>query len=182
MDYITGNQAKSSNPLGKRLPIFIAGIVLILGSMTVYRLRQANVSGLETPIQVMPEIKTVTALGRLEPRGEIIQIAVSSGAQGNQIEELLIQEGDQVKRGDVMAILDSRDRLEAALNQAEEQVGVAIANLAQINAGAKTGEIQAQEAAIARIETERDNNISAQIATVSRIEAELNNAEVEYQR
>jgi len=129
MDYITGNQAKSSNPLGKRLPIFIAGIVLILGSMTVYRLRQANVSGLETPIQVMPEIKTVTALGRLEPRGEIIQIAVSSGAQGNQIEELLIQEGDQVKRGDVMAILDSRDRLEAALNQAEEQVGVAIANL-----------------------------------------------------
>ena len=182
MNYITGNNTKSSKPLVKRLPVLIMGVALIFGGITVYKLRQANVTETEAPIQIMPEIKTVTALGRLEPSGEIIQISVSSASEGNRIEELLVQEADQIQKGDVIAILDSRDRLKAALNQAQEQVGVAQANLAQINAGAKTGEIQAQEAAIARIETERDNNISAQIATVSRIEAELNNAQIEYQR
>ena len=185
MNYITGNDTKSSKPLGQRLPtlpVLIVGIVLILGGITVYRLRQTTVSEAEVPIQVMPEIKTVTALGRLEPKGEIIQLSVSSGAEGNRIEELLVEEGDEIKRGDVIAVLDSRDRLEAALNQAQEQVGVARANLAQVKAGAKTGEIQAQQAAIARIEAERSNNIIAQSAMVSRMEAELRNAELEYQR
>ena len=182
MNYITGNDTKSSKPLGQRLPVVIVGIALILGGITVYRLRQTTVSEVEAPIQVMPEIKTVTALGRLEPSGEIIQLSVSSATEGNRIEELLVQEGDEIKRGDVIAVLDSRDRLEAALNQAQEQVGVTQANLAQVQAGAKTGEIQAQQAAIARIEVERSNNIIAQSAMVSRMEAELVNAELEYQR
>ena len=185
MNYITSNDTKSSKPLGQRLPrlpVLIVGIALILGGITVYRLRQTTVLEAEAPIQVMPEITTVTALGRLEPSGEIIQLSVSSGAEGNRLEELLVQEGDEIKRGDVIAVLDSRDRLEAALNQAQEQVGVAQANLAQVKAGAKTGEIQAQQAAIARIEAERSNNIIAQSAMVSRMEAELRNAEIEYQR
>ncbi|MEL6502088.1 MAG: efflux RND transporter periplasmic adaptor subunit, partial [Cyanobacteria bacterium J06623_1] len=90
--------------------------------------------------------------------------------------------GDKVERGQIIAVLDSRDRLQAALEQAQEQVRVAQANLALVKAGAKTGEIQAQEAAIARIEAERSNNMMAQSATVSRIQAEVNNAQVEYQR
>ena len=70
----------------------------------------------------------------------------------------------------------------AALKQAQERVRVAQANLAKVKAGAKTGEIEAQKAAIARIEAELSNDIAAQEATVARLEAELNNAQVEYQR
>ena len=182
MNYITEAQAKSSKPLVNRLPVLIAILTLIIGGITAYRLRQSSVSQPEAVPQVMPEIKTVTALGRLEPSGEIVQISVSSASEGNRIEELLIKEGDENKKGQVLAVLDSRDRLEAALNQAREQVRVAEANLAQVKAGAKIGEIQAQQAAIARIEAERSNDIAAQTAMVSRMEAELSNAEVEYQR
>ena len=181
MEYTADNKTKSSKPLVKNLPALIVGLAVIVGGVT-YRLTQADTSQTEAPTQVMPEIKTVTALGRLEPSGEIIQISVSSAAEGNQIDELLVNEGDEIEKGQTIAVLDSRDRLEAALNQAQEQVRVAQANLAQIKAGAKTGEIQAQEAAIARIEAERSNDIMAQEATVSRIEAEVNNAQVEYQR
>ncbi|MEM7760347.1 MAG: ABC exporter membrane fusion protein [Cyanobacteria bacterium P01_A01_bin.40] len=182
MNFITGNNTKSSNPLPKKLSVYLAGIALILGGLTVYKLRQADISQSEVPIQVVPEITTVTALGRIEPRGEVIQISVSAAADGDRLEELLVKEGAEIKQGDVIAVLDSRDRLEAALNQAQEQVGVAQANLAQVKAGAKTGEIQAQQATIARIEVERENNISAQSAMVSRMQAELSNAEIEYQR
>ena len=182
MEYTVDNKAKSDRPLVKKIPALIVGLALIVGGIAVYRVTQTNTAPTETPVQSMPEIKTVTALGRLEPSGEIIQISVSSGAEGNRIEKLLVNEGDKIQKGRVIAVLDSRDRLEAALNQAQEQVTVAQANLAQIKAGAKTGEIRAQEAAIARLEAEKSNDIMAQTATLSRIEAELNNARVEYQR
>ncbi|MEY2831930.1 MAG: hypothetical protein RLZZ574_1188 [Cyanobacteriota bacterium] len=182
MNYITDKQNKSSKPLIKNLPAIMIGLVLILGGATIYRLRQASVSETEVPPLVMPEIKTVTALGRLEPSGEIIEISADSTSSGNRLEELLVKQGDQIKQGDVIAVVDSRDRLQAALNQAQEQVRVAQANLALVSAGAKTGEIQAQQAAIARIQIERDNNIAAQTAMVARMQAELNNAQVEYQR
>lgn len=182
MNYITDDSHKSSKPLIKNLPAILVGLVLILGGATVHRLVTTDDTSTKVTTSVMPEIKTVTALGRIEPEGEIIEVSVSSAAEGNRIEELLVRQGDTIERGDVIAIIDSRDRLEAALNQAEEQVQVAEANLAKIKAGAKTGEIQAQEAAIARIKTETANNITAQQATVSRIEAELNNARTEYQR
>lgn len=182
MDYTADSITKSGKPLIKKIPVIIIGLALIVGPMTVYRFTQTDTSESEIPAQTMPEIKTVTALGRLEPNGEIVTVSVSSAAQGNQIENLLVKEGDEVAKGQTIAILDSRDRLEAALNQAQEQVKVAQANLELVKAGAKTGEIQAQEAAIARIEAERSNDIMAQNATVSRIQAEVNNAEVEYQR
>lgn len=182
MEYTADSKTKSSKPLVKKIPVLIAGLALIVGGITVDRFTQTDLSESEIPAQTMPEIKTVTALGRLEPSGEVITVSVSSSAEGNRIEELLVQEGDEIDKGQIIVVLDSRDRLEAALNQAQEQVRVAQANLAQVEAGAKTGEIQAQEAAIARIEAERSNDITAQKATISRIQAEVNNAEVEYQR
>lgn len=182
MDYLAKNLTDSSKSLRKRLPTIIIGVALIVSGITVYKLFPDTISEPEPPAQVMPEIKTVTALGRLEPSGEIIQISVSSAAEGNRIEELLVKEADKIEKGQTIAVLDSRDRLKAALNQAREQMRVAQANLAQVKAGAKTGEIQAQKAAIARIEAERSNNVMAQTATISRIEAELNNAQVEYRR
>ena len=184
MNYITENKAKSSKPLVNKSSALTIALALLMGGATVYTLSQFSFTSEPevVPETVMPEIQTVTALGRLEPSGEIIQVSVSSAAEGNRIEELLVREGNQVEKGQVIAVLDSRDRTLAALKQAEARVSVAQANLARVKAGAKTGEIAAQQAAIARIEAERDNDIAAQSAMVSRMEAELRNAQTEYQR
>lgn len=182
MNYITDKLNKSSKPLVQNLPAVLIGLLVILGGAAVYKIVSFDTSPTEVPAPEMPQIKTVTALGRLEPSGEIVRVSVSSGAEGNRIEKLLVREGDKIQQGEVIAVLDSRDRLEAALSQAKEEVTVARANLALIEAGAKTGEIEAQQAAIARIQAERDNNIAAQRATISRIEAEVNNAQTEYRR
>jgi HlyD family secretion protein len=183
MEQITNNQTKSSNPLVKKVPAIAIGLTLLIGGVTVYALRQFTTTPKPEPVaQTIPEIKTVTALGRLEPSGEIIEISAASGSEGNRIEELRVREGEEVKPGQIIAILDSRDRLEAALQEAQSKVTVAQANLAKVKAGAQTGEIEAQQAAIARIQAERDNDIAAQQATVSRVEAELKNAQLEYRR
>ena len=181
MEYTAENKSKSSKPLVKNIPALVISLVMI-GGVAVYRLTQTSTTESEVPVQTMPEITTVTALGRLEPSGEIIQVSVSSGAEGNRLDELLVEVGDEIERGEVIAVLGSRDRYMAALSQSKEQVTVARANLDLVLAGAKTGEIRAQEAAIARIEAERSNDIMAQEATVSRMKAEVDNARVEYQR
>lgn len=183
MQDVTADNSKASRPLVRPATALVAAAVLGIGGITVYGLRQFSTSGTETPPEaIAPEIKTVTALGRIEPSGEIIQISAPSSSQGDRVEELLVKEGDRIEKEQVVAILDSRDRLQASLKQAEERVRVAQANLAKVKAGAKTGEIEAQRATIARIRAERDNDIAAQAATVARLEAELRNAQVEYQR
>lgn len=183
MNYITQNKTKSSSPLVNKNSISAIALTLIIGGGTVYALRQFSSSSQPVATEaVIPEIKTVTALGRLEPAGEIIQVSVSSASEGNRIEELLVAEGEEVSRGQTIAVLDGRDRAYAALKQSQARVTVAQAHLARVKAGAQTGEIEAQQAAILRIEAERDNDIAAQQATVSRVEAELKNAQTEDDR
>ena len=79
-------------------------------------------------------------------------------------------------------MLDNNARLEAALQQTEGQVRIAEAQLAQVQAGAKTGELQAQRSEIARLQADQAGNVNTQRAAIARLEAEVENARVEYQR
>ncbi|MDM9385176.1 ABC exporter membrane fusion protein [Chlorogloeopsis sp. ULAP01] len=186
-----------------RPSIAIATIAVLsavgIGVYTVKQSRSAELKAQQQLVQ-LPQIKTVTALGRLEPKGEVIKLSAPTSAEGNRVEQLLVKEGDTVKAGQVVAILDNRDRLSSALDEAKEAVQVAQANLQKVEAGAKQGEIQAQKAGIARLQVERgteiaaqkatiarlqaekDTEIEAQKATIAQLQAELDNAQAEYQR
>ena len=173
---------KGVNPR-QRLGILAVIAALASGGIIFYGLSSfQSTQKSSSPPPSIPKITNVTALGRLEPRGEVIQLSAPTSAEGSRVAQLLVKQGDKVSSGQVVAILDSRDRLMAALEQAKEQVRVAEARLAQVKAGAKTGEINAQAATIARLEAEQQGDTSAQTATVARLEAQLRNAETEYQR
>ena len=135
-----------------------------------------------TPIEPIPEPTAVSALGRIEPEGEIIQLSVSSGAEGSKVQRLLVERGNTVRQGQLVAILDSYNRRQAALESAKADVQIAQANLDRVKAGAKKGDINAQKSAINRLEAELRGQIAAQEAEIARLRAELNNAKVEYRR
>lgn len=120
-----------------------------------------------------PGESTVTALGRLEPRGEVIELSAPTSLQSARVAQLLVTEGDKVQINQVVAILDNRNRLQAALNKARQQVKVAQANLAKVRAGAKQGEIAAQKATVTRQEEELRGEITTQQATIERVKAQL---------
>ncbi|AFZ31194.1 ABC exporter membrane fusion protein, DevB family [Gloeocapsa sp. PCC 7428] len=151
----------------------------ILYGVSRFQIRQ---SAAPTPTVSVPQVQVITALGRLEPYQEVIQLSAPVSSEGSRVDELLVKRGDKVRQGQVVAILDSRVRLLTALEQAQQQVKVAQTRLAQVKAGAKSGEINAQTAAIARIEVEKQEETKAQQATVARLEAEVSNAQLEYQR
>jgi HlyD family secretion protein len=174
-------QGKSA-PNRDRWLLIIAASVLCLGA-TVAGMFWRNSKSAPAPQPVsVPTVKTVTALGRLEPKGEVIQLSAPASGQTSRIEQLLVKESDGVKIGQAIAILDNRDKLQAALEEAQEQVSVAQAKLAQIQAGAKQGEIAAQQATILRLDAQSQGDVSAQTATVDRLQAEVQNAATEYQR
>jgi HlyD family secretion protein len=135
-----------------------------------------------SPSVAVPDIKTVSALGRLEPEGEVIQVFAPTSMEGARVEVLSVKHGQQIRKGDTIAVLDTYARRQAVLGEAQEQVRVAQAQLKQVEAGAKAGQIQAQARVLDRQQVELQTETSAQEATIARLQAELRNAELEERR
>jgi HlyD family secretion protein len=74
-----------------------------------------------------PPISAVTALGRLEPKDGIIHIAGPS-RPSVVIAKLAVEEGDQVKAGQVLAVLDSLAEDEARITRLKAELGNALAD------------------------------------------------------
>jgi HlyD family secretion protein len=98
------------------------------------------------------------------------------------VETLSVQHGQQIRKGEVIAVLDTYARRRAALQEAQEQRKVALAQWRQVEAGAKSGEIRAQTRVRDRQQVELQTETAAQTATIARLEAELRNAELEDRR
>lgn len=179
-------QSQKVEIAGKQLPLrrfVIVGAMLLLGGGAYSLWRSLTPSPQSAQSVAAPKIQTVMALGYLEPRGEVIKLsAPNSGGGANRVERLLVKRGQMVRTGEVIAVLDSYDRSQAALVQAQKQVAVAQSNLAVVKAGAKQGEISAQRFEIERLEAQRQGDTRAQEATVARLQAELQNAQIEAQR
>ncbi|MBG1244866.1 ABC exporter membrane fusion protein [Nostoc sp. NZL] len=193
----------SSKASSQGLIALVIAATAITGGIVVYGISQFGLVGQtekSEPVETTPKIQKVAALGRLEPEAEVISLFAPLALDGDRIAQILVKEGDRIKAGQIVAILDARDRLQTAVLQAQQQVRVAQAKLAQVEAGAKAGEIQAQQAsverlqaqsqgdktaqqeAIFRIEAQWEGDRIAQEATIKKLEAELKNAEAEYQR
>ncbi|QMS86902.1 ABC exporter membrane fusion protein [Nostoc edaphicum CCNP1411] len=196
-------QKLSKKTSNKWLVALVIAATAVTGGIVVYGISQFGlVSQAEKsePVETTPKSQKVAALGRLEPEAEVISLFAPLALDGDRIAQILVKEGDRVKAGQMVAILDARDRLQTAVLQAQQQVRVAQAKLAQVEAGAKVGEINAQQAsverlqaqsqgdktaqqeAIFRIEAQWEGDRIAQEATIKKLEAELKNAEAEYQR
>ncbi|BAZ13903.1 DevB family ABC exporter membrane fusion protein [Calothrix sp. NIES-4071] len=119
-------------------------------------------------------VNAVAAEGELQPKDEVIKLfPPTSTAMNARVERLLVKVGDRVKAGQIIAILDSRARLEAALQTVKARVTVQQANLNKVLAGAPTGDINAHKANIEAIKAEKQGQITAQQATIKRLESEL---------
>ncbi|WP_066426939.1 ABC exporter membrane fusion protein [Anabaena sp. 4-3] len=176
----------------------------VTGGMIFYVVSQFGYIGKtaasDTNFQAEASAPKVTALGRLEPETEVIKLSAPLALDGDRVAKILVAEGDTVNSGEVIAILDSQARLKTAVLQAQKQVKVAQAKLNQVKAGAKSGDILAQQASIERLQAQSQGDITAQQETIARIEAqwqgdriaqtatirkleaELKNAEAEYKR
>jgi HlyD family secretion protein len=157
-------------------------IVSLGGGITYWYVSQTKTPTIESePITNLAPTK-VTALGRLEPAGEVIKLSVAN-AQDSRVNQLLVTEGDRVTAKQLIATLQGLDQKQAELSEAKKNLAVYRAKLGQIEAGeAKEAEIAAQKAQISRLKAQLRTETIEREAEIADAQAELKNAEINYNR
>jgi HlyD family secretion protein len=170
---------------GKTLIYWIYGIMLITmaGAGSAYLISQTQTKK-PTPVPTITiaPVTKITALGRLQPQGEVIKLSVAY-AQDSRVNKLLVNEGDRVKADQIIAILQGTDKKQVELAEAEQNLAIERAKLNKIKSGeAKLAEITAQQAIIARTQAQLSTETVEKQAAIARVKAELRNAEANYMR
>ena len=173
-----------SKPSNRSMVAVVTATAVLTVGISYYSIsRSSQVSQpAETEAQPTAALPQVVALGQLEPQTEVIKVSVPATLSHDRVAQLLVKRGDRVTAGQVIAVLDSRDRLQGLLAEAKEQVSVAQAELAQVKAGAKAGEIAAQQAEIVRLQAELDGEIRQQQATLARLQSQVETDRAEFNR
>ena len=89
-----------------------------ISSCTQNKKSSSNAST-EVILDEIPEIEAVAALGQLSPAGEIRRLAapITQFGSSPRLSELLVREGDFVKKGDILAIFENGKKLLADLER-----------------------------------------------------------------
>jgi len=129
--------------LGKRIVDTVDRVAAMVGAPSWQARYQASSDAKATPA---PTPRGVAALGRVEPEDGVIRVTAPYYAgRPSVVRELRVREGDQVQAGQLLAVLDSKPQVEAALQQAGTRVRAARSRVAQVQAGPKTADVAAYE-------------------------------------
>ena len=174
---------KAQQPTKKHNLWLISLLIASLGGgMAYWYISQAKTQTVEPKPSTKLAPIAVTALGRLEPEGEVIKLSVAN-AQDSRVNELLVEEGDRVTAKQLIATLQGLDQKQAELGEAKQNVLVYRAKLEQIRAGeAKLAEIEAQKSSIARLKAQLRTEKIEREAEIADAQAELRNAEINFNR
>jgi HlyD family secretion protein len=104
-----------------------------------------------------PAIEKVVSLGRLEPEGEVIEVAGSSGSGDARVQSLAVDVGDHVEAGQVLAVLDNNEQLRTQHAVAQAQVEQARVRLQQSRLIASTTYTQLH-ASLEALRSQRETN------------------------
>lgn len=171
-----------SNPAANRWTLFLAALAAALAGATYVVASSHLKRSREMPTVSAPIVQQVSAIGRLEPTSEVINISSPSKLGDDRIAQLLVKRGEQVSADQVIAVMESQNQLESALLEAKAQLKVSQAELAQVQAGNQTGKISAQQAEVVRLNRQLAGSVATQEATISRWVAEVKATTTDYDR
>lgn len=109
-----------------RLIVLVAGLGVAVVSLSYLQLRKTPEIAESAASERVerPQIRTVAALGMLEPEGDVLQLAAPTlGVLGApRISQLLVKEGDFVADGQVLAEFDNRQEGQADIAEIRAKV------------------------------------------------------------
>ncbi|UFP95136.1 HlyD family efflux transporter periplasmic adaptor subunit [Gloeobacter morelensis] len=161
------------------LLLVVLALLLAMGSL-VQQIQSADKPPPAARTAASPP--TVAALGRLEPLNRVIRLGPAALQTRARVERLLVAEGQEVTPGAPIALLDSHERLAAAVAVAEAKLKTAETQLARVQAGAKRGEVTAQRKVRDQLQADLTGERAKQRADLQRLASEQRFAEAEYRR
>lgn len=142
---------KVKHPARWLIGLVAAGTVVV-GSTTylvMQRAPKSDIATLTVPVEAKDVTLRITASGKVVP----VQTVNLSPKTSGQLVELLVEQGDRVKQGQIIARMDNSD-LSAQLDQARANLAQAQAQLDQARAGSRPEEIGQARARLAQAEAQ----------------------------
>lgn len=135
--------------IGRHTHLCAVGAVLLLVGFSIFYLTGRNDgSALPAAKAAQPAAPTVVvARGRIEPLERLH--VISGPSHGGTIAELRVKEGQRVRNGDILAVIDTYHTRAASVIVAEKSLALAELELQQVRWGAKAADIEAQKALVA---------------------------------
>jgi len=102
--------------------------ILVIAGGVAFLQRRPDPMLVEAPkAEALRPPEAVAALGRLRPLGEIRRLAAPASGFGGtpRVSKLLVNEGEAVERGQVLAVFDNRPQIEADLEALDAQIRTA---------------------------------------------------------
>ena len=129
--------------------IGVLGTTVIAASILRNRNRSFDATALTVPVETAELTVRITASGEVEP----FRTVNLSPQVGGIVQELVVEQGDRVQAGQVIARMD-RDDLEAQLVQANASLAESQAQLVDVRQGSDAPQIAQAEANLSAIEAQ----------------------------
>jgi len=137
----------------KKIVTILVLISLSLSACSTIAMQpEAGAEATPTPLPVVEKDNTIVAEGHFVPN----RSAHLSFATNGPVAEVLVEEGDQVKTGDVLARLGNREQLEGVIAEAELELFNAQHALAELYDNLSGAQTDAMEALTAAKKEARD--------------------------
>lgn len=111
-----------------KLILILAVVIAVMAALFIGKSAQTREKAETAPV-VREETKAIGALGRIEPRSRVIQLSHDAGPEGARIENIFVEEGQKVTKGQEIAVFSDLPRNEAQLASAITRIGVIEANI-----------------------------------------------------
>jgi HlyD family secretion protein len=135
-------------------------ILVLLSAFPVWYVLQQRSPKAALAAPPVEETRGVSCLGRIQPEDGVIHVAgpyIWGDSHLPRVENLKVKEGDDVRRGQALAVFVGRANLEASVAQTQTQIEKARRRVEQVKAGARKQDLAAQQAEISRLEAEEQH-------------------------
>lgn len=178
----TGTREPATTPRirsGRFWKIAAAAMLTCLVPLGVAHVMPSNQPPPQPATAALPARTAVVALGWLVPASEVIRIAAPGVGDSSRIGELRVQEGQHVVAGQILAVLDTADKLKAQVASAQAQVALKRLSLARMRLdiantrAARTAALDRARADVEQYKAEFDRQqalVAKDIATASNFE------------
>ncbi len=105
-----------SKKIKKLFPISLMIVPFLFGNFSCSN-KNLNAVSSEDNLELIPTISGVAALGQLVPMGEVRKLAspISQFGSFPRVQEILVNEGDYVKKGAILAVFENQKKLKENL-------------------------------------------------------------------
>lgn len=140
-----------------RLRIFLVVAVLLAAGLAAYLLRNGSAASPTPSVPVAPSAPLgVGALGRVEPAGRVRRLNQPGGMAVTRLSRLLVEEGQVVAAGALLAEFADAEQKDAAVAGARAALAEAVAQRDRVRAGGRPSEVAAQRARIASLGAQQE--------------------------